>query len=55
VSAFRTCTAYANGAKVVFNNTLYHSIAAIPATRDCPPNSPFDPSNDNWWVNDGGC
>jgi beta-glucanase (GH16 family) len=55
VSAFASCTAYANGAKVVFNNTLYHSIAAVPATRDCPPNSPFDPSTDNWWVNDGAC
>jgi hypothetical protein len=55
VPAFATCTAYANGAKVVFNNTLYHSIASIPSTRDCPPSSPFDPSNDNWWVNDGGC
>jgi lysophospholipase L1-like esterase len=55
VPAFATCTAYSNGAKVVFNNTLYHSIADVPATRDCPPSSPFDPSNDNWWVNDGGC
>jgi beta-glucanase (GH16 family) len=55
VAAFATCTAYANGAKVVYNNTLYHSIVAIPSTRDCPPNSPFNPSNDNWWVNDGAC
>jgi hypothetical protein len=55
VSAFASCTAYPNGSKVVFNNTLYHTIADVPATRDCPPNSPFDPSNDNWWVNDGGC
>jgi GxGYxYP putative glycoside hydrolase C-terminal domain/GxGYxY sequence motif in domain of unknown function N-terminal len=55
VPAFASCTAYANGAKVVFNNTLYHAIVGIPANRDCPPNSPFDPSNDNWWVNDGGC
>jgi predicted alpha-1,6-mannanase (GH76 family) len=55
VPAFATCTAYANGSKVVFNNTLYHTIADVPATRDCPPSSPFDPSNDNWWVNDGGC
>jgi hypothetical protein len=55
VPAFATCTAYTSGAKVVFNNALYHSIVAIPATRDCPPNSPFNPSNDNWWVNDGGC
>jgi predicted alpha-1,6-mannanase (GH76 family) len=55
VAAFQSCTAYASGAKVVFNNTLYHAVAPIPATRDCPPNSPFDPSTDNWWVNDGGC
>jgi chitinase len=55
VPAFGTCTAYAIGAKVVFNNALYHSIAAINNTRDCPPNSPFDPSTDNWWVNDGTC
>jgi non-reducing end alpha-L-arabinofuranosidase len=55
VPAFATCTAYPNGSKVVFNNTLYHTIADVPATRDCPPNSPFDPSSDNWWVNDGGC
>jgi Glycosyl hydrolases family 16 len=55
VPAFATCTAYASGAKVVFNNALYHSIAPIPNTRDCPPSSPFDPSTDNWWVNDGGC
>jgi alpha-glucosidase len=55
VPAFATCTAYPNGSKVVFNNTLYHSIADVPATRDCAPSSPFDPSSDNWWVNDGGC
>jgi hypothetical protein len=55
VPAFQSCTAYASGARVVFNNTLYHAIAPIPATRDCPPSSPFDPSTDNWWVNDGGC
>ena len=55
VPAFASCTAYPNGSKVVFNNTLYHTIADVPATRDCPPNSPFDPSSDNWWVNDGGC
>jgi hypothetical protein len=55
VPAFATCTAYANGTKVVFNSTLYHTIADVPATRDCPPSSPFDPSTDNWWVNDGGC
>jgi hypothetical protein len=55
VVAFKSCTAYANGIKVTFGGTLYHAIAAISATRDCPPNSPYDPSNDNWWVNDGGC
>src|SRR4051794_26411484 len=56
VPAFATCTAYANGAKVVFNNTLYHSIAAISATRDCPSAGfPNNPGNDNWWVNDGTC
>jgi non-reducing end alpha-L-arabinofuranosidase len=55
VPAFATCTAYASGAKVVYSNTLYHTIAPIPANRDCPPNSPYNPGNDNWWVNDGGC
>jgi hypothetical protein len=55
VAAFASCTAYASGAKAVYNNTLYHTIAPIPSNRDCPPNSPFNPSNDNWWVNDGGC
>jgi hypothetical protein len=55
VPAFASCTAYASGAKVVFGNRLYHSIAAIPSTRDCPPRSPYDPSDDNWWLNDGGC
>src|SRR6185295_12917713 len=37
VPAFQTCVAYPNGSKVVFNNTLYHTIADVPATRDCPP------------------
>ena len=55
VPAFASCTAYASGAKVVYNNALYHAIAPIPNNRDCPPNSPFNPGNDNWWVNDGGC
>jgi hypothetical protein len=55
IAAFASCTAYANGAKVVFANTLYHSVAQIPSTRDCPPTSPYDPSSDNWWVSDGGC
>jgi hypothetical protein len=55
VAAFVSCTAYASGAKAVYNNTLYHAIAPIPNNRDCPPNSPYNPSTDNWWVNDGGC
>jgi alpha-glucosidase len=55
VPAFATCTAYPTGSKAVFNNTLYHTVADVPTTRDCPPTSPFDPSTDNWWVNDGGC
>jgi hypothetical protein len=54
VPAFATCTAYPTGSKVVFNNTLYHSIANVPSNRDCPPQA-FNPSNDNWWVNDGAC
>jgi hypothetical protein len=53
--AFQSCTAYASGASVVFNNTKYTSIAPIPSNRDCPPNSPYDPSTDNWWRNDGPC
>jgi hypothetical protein len=55
IPAFASCTAYANGASVTYNSAKYHSIAPIPSTRDCPPNSPYNPSNDNWWVNDGGC
>jgi hypothetical protein len=55
VAAFKTCTAYASGAKATFNNALYHTIAAIPNNRDCPPNSPYDPQSDNWWVLDGAC
>jgi chitinase len=55
VPAFATCTAYASGAKAVFNNTLYHTVSAVPSTRDCPPSSPFDPSSDNWWVSEGAC
>src|SRR5581483_843939 len=55
VPLFASCTAYASGAQVVYNNTLYHSLASVPNTRDCPPNSPFNPSNDNWWQNDGAC
>jgi hypothetical protein len=55
IAAFQSCTAYASGAKVVYNNSLYHTIAPIPSNRDCPPNSPYNPGNDNWWVNDGTC
>jgi beta-glucanase (GH16 family) len=55
VPAFAYCTAYASGASITYNSAKYHSIAPIPATRDCPPNSPYSPSTDNWWVNDGGC
>jgi glucose/arabinose dehydrogenase len=54
IPAFQTCTAYPTGAKVVFNNSLYHSIAPISASRDCPP-LPYNPGNDNWWTNDGAC
>src|SRR5438477_7374015 len=53
--AFAVCTAYANGAPVTFSGSRYHAIAPIPSNRDCPPNSPYDPSNDNWWVNEGTC
>jgi hypothetical protein len=55
VPAFASCTAYASGSSVVFNNTKYTSIAPIAANRDCPPSSPFDPSSDNWWTNNGAC
>jgi endoglucanase len=55
VPAFASCTAYATGASVVYNNSKYTSIAPIAANRDCPPNSPFNPSNDNWWTNNGTC
>jgi hypothetical protein len=55
VAAFQSCTAYATGAKVSFNSTLYHAIAPIPANRDCPPSSPYDPTTDNYWQNDGAC
>jgi hypothetical protein len=55
IAAFQSCTAYASGAKLVYNNSLYHTIAPIPSNRDCPPNSPYNPANDNWWVNDGTC
>src|SRR5262245_48261098 len=52
--AFATCTGYAAGTSVVFNNTKYTSLVAIPATRDCPP-APYNPSNDNWWTANGAC
>src|SRR5690348_13276636 len=55
VPAFASCTAYASGASVTYNGSKYHTIAAIPNTRDCPPNSPYTPATDNWWVNDGTC
>jgi chitinase len=53
--AFASCTAYANGASVTYSGSKYTTIAAVPANRDCPPSSPFNPSNDNWWVNNGTC
>jgi hypothetical protein len=52
---FATCTAYANGAAVRFNNHKYTAVASIPNNRDCPPSSPYDPSSDNWWRDDGVC
>jgi hypothetical protein len=53
--AFASCTAYATGASVTYNGSKYTSIAPIAANRDCPPNSPYNPSNDNWWTNIGTC
>src|SRR6185369_16169494 len=55
VPVFATCTSYQTGAKVIYNNTLYHSIAPIASNRDCPPTSPYNPGNDNFWVSDGAC
>jgi hypothetical protein len=55
VPVFQSCTAYATGASVVYNNTKYTSIAPIAANRDCPPNSPYNPGNDNWWSAQGTC
>src|SRR5690349_1348624 len=53
---FTICTAYPLGAMVVFNNHKYTVTgAAIPNNRDCPPAHPFDPSNDNWWTDNGVC
>jgi hypothetical protein len=53
--AFTSCTAYANGTAVTYNGSKYTAIAAIPNTRDCPPNSPYTPATDNWWTNNGTC
>src|SRR5262245_20255528 len=55
VPAFQSCTAYATGASVVYQNTKYTAIAPISAGRDCPPNSPYNPGNDNWWNAQGTC
>jgi hypothetical protein len=55
VPAFQSCTAYASGASVVFGGAKYTAVTAIAATRDCPPSSPYDPSTDNWWTNNGTC
>jgi hypothetical protein len=53
--AFASCTAYATGTSVTYNGAKYTSIAPIPSNRDCPPNSPYNPGNDNWWTNNGTC
>jgi hypothetical protein len=53
--AFASCTAYANGTSVTYNGSKYTTIAPIPNNRDCPPSSPYNPSNDNWWTNNGTC
>jgi hypothetical protein len=53
--AFQSCTAYASGTSVVFAGAKYTTIANVSATRDCPPSSPYDPSTDNWWTNNGTC
>jgi hypothetical protein len=55
VPVFQSCTAYASGASVVYNNSKYTAIAPISATRDCPPSSPYNPGNDNWWTLNGSC
>jgi chitinase len=52
---FQSCTAYALNTAVVYNSTKYTAIGTISATRDCPPTMPYNPSNDNWWRNDGAC
>jgi hypothetical protein len=53
--AFASCTAYANGTSVTYNGSKYTTIAPVPNTRDCPPNSPYTPATDNWWTNNGTC
>src|SRR5436305_296477 len=40
---------------VTSNGARYTTVPAIAATRDCPPNSPYNPSTDNWWTNNGTC
>jgi hypothetical protein len=55
VPAFAICAAYATGASVTYNGSKYTSIAPIPNNRDCPPNSPYYPANDNWWTPNGTC
>jgi chitinase len=56
IPAFAICTAYPLGAHVVFNNHEYTVTgAAIPNNRDCPPDHPFNPGNDNWWTDNGAC
>jgi chitinase len=53
--AFASCTTYATGTSVTYNGSKYTSIAPIASNRDCPPNSPYNPGNDNWWTNMGTC
>jgi chitinase len=53
--AFASCTAYALGVSVSYNGTKYTTIGTISSSRDCPPSSPYNPSSDNWWRNDGAC
>jgi Polysaccharide lyase len=53
--AFTSCVAYANGASVTYSGSKYTTLAAIPNNRDCPPISPYNPSTDNWWTDNGAC
>src|SRR4051812_31162002 len=55
LAAFATCKAYPSGTAVTFNGSKYTALAPITATRDCPPTSPYNPSTDNWWTNNGTC